>query len=117
MKKLVVVLATILVAGSLSAKSSENSQNTWNGKINVSKLGEYLDLSFTQSEEVLNISQYFSKEIRKANASNENKKEQAMKKAVYGNLKLMRETLDQKQYSKYATLLNVTLRNKGIVIE
>ena len=37
-----------------------------------------------------------------------------VRKAVYGNLKLMKQTLDDKQYSNYVRLMAMTLRNKGI---
>ena len=34
--------------------------------------------------------------------------------AVYGNLKLMKKTLNEKQYADYARVLNVTLQNKDV---
>ena len=37
--------------------------------------------------------------------------------AVYGNLKLMKKTLNEKQYADYARVLNVTLQNKGIEVK
>lgn len=43
--------------------------------------------------------------------------EQLLRNAVYGNLKLMKKTLDEKQYADYTKVLNVTLRNKGIDIK
>ena len=33
------------------------------------------------------------------------------------NLKLMKETLDEKQYAQYVRLMALTLNNKGINIE
>ena len=35
----------------------------------------------------------------------------------YGNLKLMKKTLNEKQYADYARVLNVTLQNKGIEVK
>lgn len=32
-------------------------------------------------------------------------------------MKLMKRTLDEKQYSDYAKVLNVTLQNKGIEVK
>ena len=40
--------------------------------------------------------------------------ESLVRNAVYGNLKLMRQTLSTEQYAKYAALMNITLMNKGI---
>ena len=44
-------------------------------------------------------------------------KEAKLKNAVYGNLKLMKHTLSAEQYSKYTTLLNITLQNRGIELK
>lgn len=44
-------------------------------------------------------------------------REQMLRNAVYGNLKLMKNTLDEKQYANYTKVLNVTLRNKGFEIK
>ena len=38
-----------------------------------------------------------------------------MRQAVYGNLKLMREALNEDQYRKYVTLLNVTNNNNRMM--
>ena len=37
--------------------------------------------------------------------------------AIYGNLKLMKQTLNEKQYAEYTQVLNATLQNKGIVVK
>jgi hypothetical protein len=41
-------------------------------------------------------------------------KEVKLQTAVYGNLKLMKKTLNDEQYTKYVTLMNATLKNRGI---
>ena len=51
-----------------------------------------------------------------ANRSTKNA-DQKVRNAVYGNLKLMKETLDEKQYAQYVRLMALTLNNKGINIE
>lgn len=90
-----------------------NAPQKWNGSINKSKLTQYLDLSSRQNEKVADICDYFEEEMTRANASKTDNKEK-IRKAVYGNLKLMRETLDDKQYASYVRLMAMTLRNKGI---
>ena len=42
------------------------------------------------------------------------RKAERMRRAVYGNLKLMKRTLDEKQNSDYRRLMETTLRNTGI---
>ena len=51
-----------------------------------------------------------------ANRSTQNA-DQKVRNAVYGNLKLMKKTLNEKQYANYVRLMALTLRNKGIDIE
>ena len=54
--------------------------------------------------------------MKRANNAKDGQNEK-IRKAVYGNLKLMKNTLDEKQYSNYLKLMGMTLRNKGIDIE
>jgi hypothetical protein len=50
-------------------------------------------------------------------ANSSKKQDELLKNAVYGNLKLMKQTLSPEQYSKYNTVLNITLQNKGIELK
>lgn len=93
--------------------NENNNAQKWNGSINKSKLTQYLNLSYNQHDKVADICDYFEQEMTRANASKVDSKEK-IRKAVYGNLKLMRQTLDDKQYSNYVRLMAMTLRNKGI---
>ncbi len=117
MKKSVLtfVAAFCLAAGAFAA-GNQPTNAKWEGNINVSKLGKYLSLSASQSQEVSNICTYFTEQMEQATSSKKNK-ESKVHNAVYGNLKLMKQTLTPEQYTKYATLLNVTLNNKGIEVK
>lgn len=77
---------------------------------------QYLKLSSQQHEEVANICDYFQEQMKVANSSKKNN-EQKVRNAVYSNLKLMKNTLTEKQYSEYLRLMAMTLRNKGIDIQ
>lgn len=88
----------------------------WDGSINVARLSKYLDLDSKQHEEVANIIDFFNREMSRATKAKKNR-EQMLRNAVYGNLKLMKNTLDEKQYANYTKVLNVTLRNKGFEIK
>ena len=77
---------------------------------------QYLKLSSQQHEEVANICDYFQEQMKVANSSKKNS-EQKVRNAVYSNLKLMKNTLTEKQYSEYLRLMAMTLRNKGIDIQ
>lgn len=112
---------TFIAALAFSATVFANGNQTttpekWNGSINKAQLGKYLKLSSEQSAEVADICDYFEAEMKMANRAKEGQDEK-VRKAVYSNLKLMKNTLDEKQYADYLKLMGMTLRNKGIDIE
>ncbi|WP_177602811.1 hypothetical protein [uncultured Phocaeicola sp.] len=117
MKKLGLTLVAAL-AFSVSVFAQENADATpqkWDGTINKAKLSKYLQLNTGQHEEVADICDFFQDEMKRANRSKNS--EEKVRNAVYGNLKLMKKTLDDKQYASYVRLMAMTLRNKGIDIE
>lgn len=119
MKRLgVTFVAALCLASASFASGNQPVVETakWEGTINVSKLSKYLNLDGKQHEEVANICEYFMREMSRASNSKKNR-QQMMRNAVYGNLKLMKKTLDEKQYANYTKVLNATLRNKGIEIQ
>lgn len=114
MKKIgLTFVAALCLAATTYAAGNQPVTAKWEGNINVNKLGQYLKLNAAQSEEVSNICNYFTEQMGKATSAKKNQEEK-LHNAVYGNLKLMRQTLTNEQYSKYAALMNVTLNNKGI---
>ena len=112
---LVAALAFSVSAFAEGVKDNNASAN-WDGSINKAKLTKYLKLSASQNEEVADICDYFQEQMKMANRSTKNA-DQKVRNAVYGNLKLMKETLDEKQYAQYVRLMALTLNNKGINIE
>ena len=106
------MMATI-VTTSLFAKNTNNDETGWNGRINKRQLSRYLKLDMAQHEQVSEICDYFEEEMKWANRSKKNK-DAKLRKAIYGNLKLMKQTLDKKQYHDYLNVMAVTLNNKGI---
>lgn len=116
MKRIVLAITIALFIGNYSFAIGNQPVPKWNSNINVNKLSSYLKLESSQTEEVNNITAYFSEQMTQATRSkkNQNKK---LANAVYGNLKLMKQTLTKEQYTKYLKLLNVTLQNKGIILE
>ena len=82
--------------------------------VEFSRLSSYLGLAPYQMEEVLNINDYFVQEQRKSLSKDLNRQDERLQKAVYGNLKLMKEALTADQYRKYVILLNVTNNNNRL---
>lgn len=82
--------------------------------VEFSRLSSYLGLAPYQMEEVLNINNYFVQEQRKSLSKDLKRQDERLQKAVYGNLKLMKEALTADQYRKYVILLNVTNNNNRL---
>lgn len=117
MKRLgLTLMAAVCLTASTFAAGNQPATAKWKGNINVTKLSRYLNLSANQHEEVATICEYFNTQMERAVSSKKNQ-EKLLRNAVYGNLKLMKQTLDQKQYANYARVLNVTLQNKGIEVK
>lgn len=112
---LTLVAAVCLTAGAFAAGNQPTTAK-WEGNINVAKLSRYLNLDASQHEEVANICGYFTEQMERAANSKKNR-EKLLRDAVYGNLKLMKRTLNEKQYADYAKVLNATLQNKGIEVK
>jgi transcription initiation factor TFIIIB Brf1 subunit/transcription initiation factor TFIIB len=112
---LTVTVAFFLVTSTFAA-GNKSEDAKWNGEINVNKLSNYLALSASQSEEVGQICDYFSEQMRRASYSRKNY-DALLHNAVYGNLKLMKGTLTPEQYTKYLQVINVTLRNRNIEVK
>ena len=108
--------AAVCLTASVFAAGNQPTTAKWEGSINVTKLSKYLQLSAEQHEEVTNICEYFNEQMSRATNSRKNQ-EKLLRNAVYGNLKLMKKTLNEKQYADYAKVLNVTLQNKGIEVK
>ncbi|MDO4164422.1 MAG: hypothetical protein Q4D56_08555 [Bacteroides sp.] len=117
MKRLgLTLVAALCLTATTFAAGNQPTTAKWEGNINVSKLSKYLKLNSAQHEKVANICEYFNEQMERANNSKKDQ-EKMIHKAVYGNLKLMKETLDDKQYADYTKVLNITLQNKGIEVK
>lgn len=114
MRRLGMAVAALLMCVTMSfAQKPSLSREPF--VVSTEKLSSYLQLTPDQMDEVANINEYFiemQNQSVKASAKNQDKK---MYQAVYGNLKLMKKTLDPGQYRKYVTLLNITNNNNRIL--
>ena len=106
MKRLgLTLVAAVCLTATTFAAGNQPTTAKWEGNINITKLSKYLNLDSNQHEE-----------MERATNSKKNQ-EKLLRNAVYGNLKLMKKTLNEKQYADYARVLNVTLQNKGIEVK
>lgn len=117
MKRLgLTLVAAVCLTATTFAAGNQPTIAKWESNINVEKLGKYLHLTYGQKEEVANICEYFTEQMERATSSKKDQ-DKLLRNAVYGNLKLMKKTLSEKQYADYTRVLNVTLHNKGIEVK
>ena len=113
MKKMVLTAAAVFGFAVAGVAADKNTVST---KINVNaaKLSNYLGLSASQYSDVEAISEYFEDEMAAANYASDATKAAQVRKAVRKNCKLMKQTLTKEQYSKYLSVINATISNKGL---
>jgi hypothetical protein len=116
MKRLGLIFAALIM--SLSASFAQDwNKSTEPFQVNFNKLNTYLELTPSQVHDVYAINELFIQNQKESLATNSSsRKEEMLRRTVYGNLSQMKSVLNKEQYRKYVTLLNVTNNNKGFVI-
>ena len=109
------------IAFALGTMGITNAQEI-NGKFmaEFSKLNTYLGLlglQSTQLNEVYEINSYFKEAQMDIKTRGNKSHDEQMKEALLVNMKLMKNALNEEQYRKYVTLLNVTNNNNKILKE
>ena len=117
MRKLILAVAVLVMSATMNFAKALCVNEYGNKEpfaVEFSRLSSYLGLAPYQMEEVLNINDYFVQEQRKSLSKDLKRQDERLQKAVYGNLKLMKEALTADQYRKYVILLNVTNNNNRL---
>lgn len=117
MRKLIMAVAVLGMSATMGFAKAQCVNEYGNKEpfaVEFSRLSSYLGLAPYQMEEVLNINDYFVQEQRKSLSKDLKRQDERLQKAVYGNLKLMKEALTTDQYRKYVILLNVTNNNNRL---
>lgn len=117
MRKLIMAVAVLGMSATMNFAKAQCVNEYGNKEpfaVEFSRLSSYLGLAPYQMEEVFNINDYFVQEQRKSLSKDLKRQDERLQKAVYGNLKLMKEALTADQYRKYVILLNVTNNNNRL---
>ena len=117
MRKLIMAVAVLGMSATMNFAKAQCVNEYGNKEpfaVEFSRLSSYLGLAPYQMEEVLNINDYFVQEQRNSLSKYLKRQDERLQKAVYGNLKLMKEALTADQYRKYVILLNVTNNNNRL---
>lgn len=118
MKKIVLTLVammsmTMAFAGNANAKATE-MENAYDMHINIRRLATALGLNLDQMESVNDLYGNFCAEMLNASAAHDDEKAEMVDVAVKRNLTYMAYVLDNSQMKKYTSLLNTTLKNRGL---
>lgn len=112
---------TVMAVLSMTMTFAENENlnnidavNAYDMSVNYGKLAGCLELSADQLELVQDIHTSFCADMMNAAYADDDERRLMVSQAVGKDLKLMRSVLDEKQYRKYVTLLNITFNNRGI---
>ena len=118
MKKLV-VLAVALLSMTTTFAADENASAAataaYNMNIKMGPLADALSLNIDQVEAVADVHKNFTAEMMNAAIAPAEERDAMVGKAINKDLKYMHTILSEKQYRKYLMLLNVTLKNRGLI--
>ena len=118
MKKFMMTLAMALTMTVAFAEGEENEKTnsieTYSFNIDMTKLGSALRLSVDQWESVDFVQKQFTQEMMNAGASSQEERTHLMNKAISHDLTYMHNILNEEQYKTYVTILNATLKNRGL---
>jgi hypothetical protein len=117
MKKLIMAVVILGISATVSFAKAQCVNENGNKEpfaVEFGKLSSYLNLAPSQMDEVYYINDYFVEQQKASLSKDTKRQEERLQKAVYGNLKLMKTALNDDQYRKYVTLLNVTNNNNRL---
>ena len=118
MKKIVLTIVAMLSMTFAYAENENvnavNDVKTYDMSLNYKRLAVCLGLNLDQMEAVEDIHQTFCAEMMNAATASKDEKAEMVQSALKKDLTYMRYVLDEKQYRKYETLLNVTFNNRGL---
>ena len=117
MKKLIMAVVILGISATVSFAKAQCVNENGNKEpfaVEFGKLSSHLNLAPSQMDEVYYINDYFVEQQKASLSKDTKRQEERLQKAVYGNLKLMKTALNDDQYRKYVTLLNVTNNNNRL---
>ena len=125
MKKIVLTLVAMMTLTMANA-TEENTTvvndlevkkepSLYDMSVDYTKLAMCLGLDVEQINVVKYIHGTFCKDMKIAATASEAERKELTDKAIARDLQYMRYVLTEKQYSRYDTLLNNTLHNRGLV--
>lgn len=117
MKRFIITIAMSFMLFFTAMAGENNTQNTeaYNITVNTEKLSNSLSASKDQAESIYDIMKIFSAQMDNAKLeTNDSTRSKMVDNTIAMNINYMRQVLSDEQYKKYLTILNSTLRNRGL---
>ena len=116
---IIAVAAIMMASANTNAQEKVETVNnvtpiSYDFNINMRSLSRYLDLTQDQMDVMAYASDNFGNSVKRLKNTKEEKRGARMQKALNINLAYAHKFLDEGQYRKYLTLMNNSLRNKGL---
>lgn len=119
---MVVAMLSMTMTMNATEETAMNTVNTTSVKAenydmstNMRRLAVYLGLDINQWDAVSDIHHTFCDEMMEAANANDESRDEMVNRAVSKDLRHMHYVLTDKQYSKYLTVLNATMVNRGLI--
>lgn len=111
-----VMLFTVAFGANAETNNDTNvtSVEAYTFNINYRSLARCLDLSIDQVEPMKEIHNTFSKSMLIAAHMDKESQRKFIDNVINYDLRQVSYVLNEKQYRKYVTILNVTMRNRGL---
>ena len=119
MKKIVLMGVAMFAMTSTSfaetmTNDAANNVEDYDMTVNMRRLAVTLGLTNDQMEAVRDVHNAFCDEMLIAANAKDAERTEMVDKAVKKDIRYMQYILNEKQYSKYLTLLDTTLQNRGL---
>ena len=114
MKRLFVSVFAVLSLSTVCFSQKNLEITDWNMKKHLPELARYLELSSNQYDNVANAIDFLAYKMNSAKYSKGERQIKYLNEAIYGSLKLMKNTLSEVQYKKYLRILNTQIRDNGL---
>ena len=119
MKKMILTMVAMLSMTAAFAEGEKMAEvsnlETYEMNVNMDRLSKALRLTDEQRDAVEEVHHTFAAELKFAAVYGDKKRDAMVKRAISNDVKWMRYILTKDQMRTYRTLLNATMKNRGLV--
>ena len=117
MKRFIITIAMsfMLFFSAMAENNNTSNADAYSVNVNTERLSEYLGASRDQAESIQDIMKLFVSQMDNTRVEgNKSARDKMLDNTVSMNINYMRQVLNDDQYKKYLSVLNMTLKNRGL---